>query len=244
MMSPGLQAGVYLQVTSSKAYSKPAKDWLEHQTTTLTPSRTTAGTIYSGKVATHAWTYTVPADATLTSICVGIAAAIAALAVPGFVPMVQDGPLVQCDCQVGTRVVFSDASQYLTQSDVVNVQESILTRGKLVLQVQVKSLESTDTTWSLAYLENVSRNIWSEVSLSWLNSLGLGLISVGDIQDHSAPIDQREASIGTVDLQFSFVERRIIAVDVGTIEHVSGLAAPSFGAIVEQVPFQADKPAT
>jgi hypothetical protein len=171
MMSPGLQAGVYLQVTSSKSYGKPAKDWVEHQITTLTPSRTTSGTVYGGKVAGHAWTYTTPADATLVDICVGIASAIAALAVPGFVPMVLDGPKVQCDVAAGTAVIFSDASQYLAVVTNVMVQEALLTRGKLVLQVQVKSLESTDTTWSLVLAEQP----WPRVDQCGRHTRSLGV---------------------------------------------------------------------
>lgn len=242
-MSPTLQAGVYLKVLTSNSYGKPAKDWLPHQQTTLTPSTLTEGTVYSGTVASVPWTYTTVAGETLTTLCANIATKIDLLANPHVYPQVIDGPKVLCDVAVDQSVAFTGSAN-LTLATAVNVQEALVTRGKLTLQVVVKSLESTDTTWSLSYLENIQRQIWSDVSLSMLRSLGLGLISVGDIRDISAPIDDREASIGTLDIRFSFVEKRTIPVDVGTIEHVSGVANARHGATIEQVAFQADKPTT
>jgi hypothetical protein len=242
-ISPTTQEGTYLKVTNSKTYGKPASVWIPHQITTITPDTTTQGTVYSGKIDGHTWSYTVPSSATLTTICGGIRTAIIALVIPAVTPTVIAGPKVSCDILPGTELAFTNPSAHLVVDTNTNVQQSLLERGRMTIQVQVKSLESTDTSWSLFYLENIRTNIWSEPATTMLTSLGLALIApLGDILDNSAPIDQREASIGTMDLKFSFVAYKVIPVDTSTIEHVSGVAHASIGATIEQVVFQADKP--
>ena len=107
-------------------------------------------------------------------------------------------------------------------STVTNLQQDQKVFGQATLQVQVKSLESTDVSWSIWYLSNIQSNIWTEAAHQYLRGLGLSVIDTGDIINHDAPIDDREASIGTLDINLNFAYTVTGALDYGTIETVSG----------------------
>ena len=105
---------------------------------------------------------------------------------------------------------------------VTNLQQDQKVFGRATLQVQVKSLESTDVSWSIWYLSNIQSNIWTEAAHQYLRGLGLSVINTGDIINHDAPIDDREASIGTLDINLNFAYTVTGALDFGTIETVAG----------------------
>lgn len=242
IISPETLEGTYLQVIGSQGYGKPAKDWLAHQIATLVPTDATEGAVYAGLVGSIPWTYTVQAGEDLASVATNIGVVLVSAGIPGLPFLFGDPTRLEYDVFAGQEFVWTSDHANLTVTSNTMVQEALVRRGKLTLQVTVKSLEDTDVSWSLYYLENIQTNIWSEVSLSFLRALGLGIIDVGSIRDHSAPIDQREASIGSLDIKFSFVDNRLIPVDYSTIEHVSGVLTAREGANIMQVPFQADKP--
>ena len=105
---------------------------------------------------------------------------------------------------------------------VTNLQLDQRVSGKATLQVQVKSLESTDVSWSIWYLSNIQSNIWTEAAHQYLRGLGLSVINTGALSAHDAPIDDREASIGTLDINLNFAYTVNGALDTGTIETVAG----------------------
>ena len=105
---------------------------------------------------------------------------------------------------------------------VTNLQQDRRYTGQATLRVQVKSLESTDVSWSLWYLTNVQNNLWTQQAQDYLRGLGLSVINTGDVISNDAPIDDREASIGTLDIHFNFAYTVTGALDINTIESVSG----------------------
>ena len=105
---------------------------------------------------------------------------------------------------------------------VVNVQQDLRFTGQATLRVQVKSLESTNTTWALWYLTNIQTNLWTEAAHQYLRALGLSVINTGDVISNDAPIDDREASIGTLDIHLNFAYTVTGALDVTTLESMSG----------------------
>jgi hypothetical protein len=240
-ISPDLQCAVYLEIIAQSGYGKPATDWRQHQQATLAPTAVTAGTIYTGALGAHSWTYTAVTGETSTTACAHIAAAIQALALEGVSATVITGPKVLVDVPVGTTYTIT-VNNKITLAESVNLQQALIKRGRITLQVKVVSLESTDVSWAIYYLDNMAHNIWSNYSLDFIRGLGLGLISVSDAITHDVAIDDRMASVGTCDVKFSYVDTFLVPVDVGTIEHVSGLAKVPVGATIEQVLFQADKP--
>ena len=107
-------------------------------------------------------------------------------------------------------------------SAVTNLQQDQRTTGQATLRVHVKSLESTDLSWAVWYLTNIQTNIWSEVAHQYLRALGLSVINTGDMIPNDAPIDDREASIGTLDIHFNFAYTVTGAIDLPTLESISG----------------------
>ena len=105
---------------------------------------------------------------------------------------------------------------------VTNLQQDRRYTGQATLRVQVKSLESTDVSWSLWYLTNVQNNLWTQQAQDYLRGLGLSVINTGDVISNDAPIDDREASIGTLDIHFNFAYTVTGALDVTTLESMSG----------------------
>jgi hypothetical protein len=101
---------------------------------------------------------------------------------------------------------------------VTNLQQDLRVAGQATLRVQVKSLESTDVSWSLWYLTNIQTNLWTEAAHEYLRRLGLSVINTGDVISNDAPIDQREASIGTLDINFNFAYTTTGALDYTTLE--------------------------
>lgn len=103
-------------------------------------------------------------------------------------------------------------------NQVTNLQQDQKANGIATLRVQVKSLESTDTSWSLWFLSNIQNNIWSEAAHEYLRDLGLSVINTGDVITNDAPIDDREASIGTLDIHLNFGYKVTGALDITTLE--------------------------
>ena len=122
-----------------------------------------------------------------------------------------------------TRTVGADT--------VTNLQQDQRVCGQATLRVQVKSLESTDVSWAVWYLTNIQSNIWTEAAHQYLRNLGLSVINTGDVIPNDAPIDDREASIGTLDIQFNFAYSVTGALDYTTLESMTGTAHVSNSAV-------------
>lgn len=132
------------------------------------------------------------------------------------------------------RVWFTDTSGALRQS--------LVERGRLTLEVQAKSLEDTNFSWALHWLENIRRNVWEQNVIEYLKAQGLALQTTSAITNHDAPIDQRMASIATLDIFFSWVDQPVLPTTYGTIELVGGVAHVAGSATVNEIPFEGDKP--
>lgn len=101
------------------------------------------------------------------------------------------------------------------------VQYNLQAQKKLILQVQAKSLESTDTTWCLQWLTNITTRIWDPVVRAAFLALGLAPIRIGPIMQQELVQDDHMASYGTVDLEFTYAQN-MLGLPVGIIEHVTG----------------------
>ena len=86
------------------------------QTIDLTPTNTTIGFVYTGKVQNSTWTFTV-AQATVSSICAGIAAAITALGVSGCLAT-DNTTKVTITATAGLTLDLTHMSKELTVEDV------------------------------------------------------------------------------------------------------------------------------
>ena len=101
---------------------------------------------------------------------------------------------------------------------VTNLQQDLRFTGQATLRVQVKSLESTDLSWAVWYLTNIQNNLQTEAAHQYLRAIGLAVINTGDVIPNDAPIDDREASIGTLDIHFNFAYTVTGALDVTTLD--------------------------
>jgi hypothetical protein len=110
---------------------------------------------------------------------------------------------------------------------VTNLQQDQRVCGQATLRVQVKSLESTDISWALWYLTNIQVNLWTEAAHEYLRELGLSVINTEDVISNDAPVDDREASIGTLDIHLNFAYTVTGALDTATLDSVSGAATVS-----------------
>ena len=118
--------------------------------------------------------------------------------------------------------VWRNVTRGTVPNQVTNLQQDLRFTGQATLRVQVKSLESTDVSWSLWYLTNIQNNLWTEAAHEYLRSLGLSVINTGDVIPNDAPLDDREASIGTLDIHFNFAYTVTGALDATTLESMSG----------------------
>lgn len=136
-----------------------------------------------------------------------------------------------------TPTELKPATVWVSGTDKVTQQ--VIRRGMLTLQVQAKSLEDTDYSWALHWLENVHRNIWAQAAHDYLTSIGLGVRTLSSIVNHDAPVDDRMASIATTDVLFNYVVKEDLSIAYSFIEHVRGVARPTGHATLN---LSADKP--
>jgi len=100
-------------------------------------------------------------------------------------------------------------------------QANLQSQKKLTLQIQAKSLESTDTTWCLQWLTNITTRLWDQTTRDAFRTLGLALIRIHPIAQQELVQDDHMASYGSVDLDFTYAQN-VLGLPVGIIEHVSG----------------------
>jgi hypothetical protein len=132
------------------------------------------------------------------------------------------------------RVWYTDGTGALRQS--------LIERGRLTMQVQAKSLEDTNFSLALHWLENIRRNLWEVNVISYLKVLGLAVQTTSEITNHDAPIDDRMASIATLDIFLSYVDQPVLPISYVWIEHIGGVAHVAGSATIAETPFEADKP--
>jgi hypothetical protein len=106
------------------------------------------------------------------------------------------------------------------------VQFLLQAQKKLTLQIQAKSLESTDTTWCLQWLTNITTRMWDPTVREAFLALDLSLIRIGYIQQQELVQDDHMASYGSVDLEFTYAQN-MLGLPVGTIEHATVTGGPS-----------------
>jgi hypothetical protein len=142
-------------------------------------------------------------------------------------------PFISPDTQVGlylqithSKLVARPGTDWITQTDG-QVCQQLRQVGRARLRVKVISLESTDTTWSLMWLQNVATNIWSQQAHDYLNALNLSIYDAGQIIDTSSLIDQRIASEGILDLGLNWSYTKVMTLPVQVIEHVQGTVTPA-----------------
>ena len=139
----------------------------------------------------------------------------------------RDLPFIGPDTQVGIYMRITSYKPYGQDGHVPTyptdgvVQYNMQAQKKLTLQVQAKSLESTDTTWCLQWLTNITTRLWDPAVRPAFTALGLGLIRIGPIMQLELVQDDHMASYGTVDLEFTYAQN-MLGLPVGIIEHVTG----------------------
>lgn len=173
-----------------------------------------------------------------STVSPGLISLIRVLAAPDGVTPLPDGtvcwynrdvPFIGPDTQVGIYLRVTSYKPYGKDGQVQasynattgKVQYNLQAQKKLILQVQAKSLESTDTTWCLQWLTNITTRMWDPTVRDAFRSLGLALIRVGPIAQLELVQDDHMASYGTVDLEFTYAQN-VLGLPVGIIEHVRG----------------------
>lgn len=142
----------------------------------------------------------------------------------------RDVPFIGPDTQVGIYLRVTSAvplaskpgKERVYNATTKTVQNNIQCQNKITLQVQAKSLESTDTTWCLTWLTNITDRLWDEATLQALLTLNLAPIDVGPIVQLEEVQDDHMASYGTVDLHLTYGSS-VLGLPLGIIEHVTGM---------------------
>ena len=172
-----------------------------------------------------------------TTVAPGLVSLIRVLAAPDpTVPLVdgtvtwynRDVPFIGPETQVGIYMRVTSLKGYGKDStrSTYNATSGKTTpvmqaQKKLILQIQAKSLESTDTTWCLQWLTNITDRLWDPTVRDAFRALDLALIRIGPIVQLEEVYDDHAASYGTVDLEFTYFNN-VLGLPVGIIEHVTG----------------------
>jgi hypothetical protein len=105
------------------------------------------------------------------------------------------------------------------------VQATRTRQEKFTLQIQAKSLETTDTTCAQVWIDRITDNIWDSSVLSYLKRLGLAIIKIEptvnfeSTSQHSEVIDSHETSVVSVDIHLQAVSE-VLGLPVDFIQHV------------------------
>jgi hypothetical protein len=132
------------------------------QTVDLTPTNTTVGYVYTGKVQGSTWTYTVQTSDTVALICDGIVSAITALAVTGCTAT-DNTTRVTITATAGLTLDLTEMSTALTVADVTTDP------GTLGTSTDLTAIVAYDNDWYMLLIDSSSEAI-NAAAAAWTES--------------------------------------------------------------------------
>jgi hypothetical protein len=123
------------------------------------------------------------------------------------------------------RQVDFDAARPLNQE----LGDTLITIRALTLTLLAESLSQQDGETAWTYLERVRGRLYRRSSLAAFREVGCALISSGEVQDLSLPVDDRQTSRAALDLRIRSRTSEVDPVRYGYIATIEATATLKHG---------------